>query len=152
MSRVQRTRFGFGVKGACVLLVLAGCRGKAVERPVPTMYPVKGKVAVSDGQLPPAGSIIEFCPTKGNAEFRAQGTLAADGSFELTTVAYDRKLPGAAEGPYQVTIYMSVNNAPAPPIEVQEPCTIAPKENDITVKVSASVIGPLLKAGAGKRR
>jgi hypothetical protein len=152
MSRIQRTRLGLGVKGACVLLVLVGCRGKVVERPVPTMYPVKGKLAVSDGKLPPAGSIIEFCPTEGNAEFRAQGTLAADGSFELTTVAYDRKLPGATEGPYRVTIYMSVNNAPAPPIEVQEPCTIAPKENDVTVKVGGGIIGPILSRGAGKRR
>jgi hypothetical protein len=133
MSKTGRCKVCCSVTGTLALLVLAasmGCHRK-VERPAVKTYPVTGKVVSSRGKLPPAGTLIQFQPD--DAELVASGLLEADGSFSLTTLYFEKKLPGAAEGSYHVTLLQSIDHRPGPQIELKQTCRIGPQENQLTI-------------------
>jgi len=96
MKALQVLHFGVGV----LLLSLAACgEGDPVGRRVP----VKGQVTV-DGKTPDHGSVA-FWPdaAKGNAsKFECVGSIAADGSYTIST----RGKAGAPPGAYKVTLVM----------------------------------------------
>jgi hypothetical protein len=137
MLNIHPIRSGTRSRQAFVLLVLAGlggCRGK-VERPMPKLYPVMGKVVVSQGQLPPEGTVIQFMPS--NAELMAQGFTDAGGNFVLATVFNEKKLPGAAEGSCRVAVVPPIrqDRTGGDPIVLKESYKVEPQENRITVKL-----------------
>lgn len=92
---------GFAFVGS---VLLAGCgetAGVPDAKPDAPLHPVKGKVAgVGTGSL--GGSKIHFIPAQlGSGAREAIGELAADGSFELTTVTNG---DGVAEGNYKIRL------------------------------------------------
>jgi len=108
----RRRRRVWGLLGAgLTIALLAGCdRGPAVAQ-------VSGKVVYKNGAAPKAGvSVIHFEPLKDTtAEIRqaAGGSIAADGSFELST---RKPGDGVYLGKYAVTF--TVWKAPRDPVSL----------------------------------
>ena len=130
MLKIHLTILRPGALGTLVLLVvcgLSGCHRKA-QWPIPKTYPVTGKVVVSQGQIP-VGATIEFRPK--NVELAADGLIAADGSFSLTILFHEQRLPGATEGLHQVLVRQHLGDT----IVLNESYTIEPKENHFIVKL-----------------
>jgi hypothetical protein len=86
-----------GIASACTvsLLLLPGCT--TTEKPI---VKVEGKVKLSDGTPPPAGTKLLFNPTEGRVG-TASATTDADGSFTLTHVTGST---GAEVGKYTVQL------------------------------------------------
>jgi hypothetical protein len=139
MKKIGRCICTFALPATLALVVLAvafGCHRK-VERPTVKTYPVNGKVTSSRGKIPPAGTLIQFQQQK--AELSASGLLESDGTFSLTTLYYEKKLPGAAEGTYRVTLLQTVNNGPGPQYDLKATYTVEPKENNLSVNMDDAV-------------
>lgn len=115
---------------------LTGCTKTPLGPPPPVTFPVTGKVVAKPGQQI-AGGVIEFSPASGAAR-AASGELQADGTFTLSTFAEGKRVPGAMEGTYQVTVI-----PPIPPdqkVEITtlpEPHTVKPGENNFMIDLSA---------------
>jgi hypothetical protein len=139
MLKIVRCICIFALPATLASIVLAASLGchKKVERPTVKTYPVNGKVASSKGKVPQAGTLIQFRAQK--AELSASGLLESDGSFSLTTLYYEKKLPGAAEGVYRVTLLETVNGGPGPQYELKANYTVEPKENNLTVNFDDAV-------------
>jgi hypothetical protein len=78
----------------------AGC-GRAPEN-LPATCEVTGTVLAADGK-PMSGGLIEFRSRTQNT-LPATGRIGADGTFALTTMVDQKKLPGAVAGSHQVTV------------------------------------------------
>ena len=117
------------------LLGLSGCN-KMPTRPTIKTYPVTGKVVAPPGRLP-QGSNIVFEPADANKI--AQAIIADDGSFSLSTVFYETKLPGAVEGEHRVTINLAITADGAEgggtSIDLPKPYKVEPKDNHFTIKI-----------------
>jgi hypothetical protein len=88
---------GSGVRALALLSAcLAGCGGSA------PVYPVKGKVVLSDGR-PLAGGAIQFIPKPGG--MLAYGQIKPDGTFSLRSLDHRE---GAQAGEYKVRIEPSL--------------------------------------------
>ncbi|MEO2047555.1 MAG: hypothetical protein ABGX16_13395 [Pirellulales bacterium] len=87
--------------GAIFLAAFVGC-GKANP-----YLPVTGVVKFDDGTVPKGDiSSITFQPTSGGLDSKgAQGTIEADGSFQLHS---ERPGDGAKPGSYAVTVHIMV--------------------------------------------
>jgi hypothetical protein len=128
-------RFALMALGALVLA--AGCSGGAK---VPKTYPVSGKVLQADGK-PMTGGVVQFVP-KNNLDVTTSGEIQADGSFTLSTVAENKKVTGATEGPHTVTVLPPVQSqkseqGSAPPaILIPEAYTVkSDGENNFTINI-----------------
>jgi hypothetical protein len=96
-----------GCRRAIALLLLLGAAGCG-----PRLYPVSGKVTLSDGQPLTKGLVI-FEGKEGDKLISARGDIQPDGSFRLGT---HRPGDGAPPGKYQVLISPRANvDAPDPP-------------------------------------
>ncbi|HEV3022702.1 MAG TPA: hypothetical protein VGX76_09540 [Pirellulales bacterium] len=111
--RVATLAHSFGLAVA-VSGSLGGCSkaGHKVDRK--PVYPVHGKLLVNDAPAP--GALVVLHPLNEQAlSERPRGSVADDGSFELTT--YDGK-DGAPAGEYSVTVEWRVpvdqGNGPVP--------------------------------------
>jgi len=81
---------------SCSLLALAaGCT--STNKPI---VPVEGKLKLSDGKPPPAGTKLMFNPAEGRTG-TASATTEADGSFKLIHVSGSK---GAEVGKYSVQL------------------------------------------------
>ncbi len=89
---------GLGYLLAVVLL--AGC-GESGPVP-PRTIPVKGRVVYPDG-TPLKGGLVAFTNTA-DASLSPFGDIGPSGEFTLRTIFGSKKLTGAPEGTYQVTI------------------------------------------------
>jgi hypothetical protein len=89
------------------LMLLAGCGPRR-----PTTAPVQGKITVG-GKIVPSGKIT-FHPAEGR---NAIGTIAADGTYTLTT--FDRD-DGALLGKHKVTIEATKITGPTAPKSLAE--------------------------------
>jgi hypothetical protein len=81
------------------LMAVVGCGGSETSLPSATTYEVKGQVLLPDGTPLPGGRIL-FVP-QGDSALVAQGAVAQDGSFTLTTL---KPGDGAVPGTYRVRI------------------------------------------------
>jgi hypothetical protein len=97
--------------GFALVLFALGCGGTG-----PRMVPVEGTVAFADGSSVEAlkGYTVEFerAESIGGKSVSAVGTLAADGSFRLTTT---RPNDGAYEGTYRVVVGPPATTGDGPP-------------------------------------
>ena len=90
---------------AVAVLLLVTLASAACQRagPVPpATHPVSGK-AVGQGGASLAGGVVQF-QSQQDSQLIALGDIQADGSFTLYTPFHGRQLPGAVEGPQQVTV------------------------------------------------
>jgi hypothetical protein len=126
-------RLRFWLLAFVVVTVGCGSRGSTD----PKTYAVTGTVQYQNGS-PFPGGLIEFRSTTqaGNA----LGNIAADGSFSLHTLHNRKRLVGAAEGTYQVTITprmgqdQTTSGVPIP-IELQDTFTVKPEANKFTITI-----------------
>lgn len=120
---------------AIALLLAVGLLGchRRVEKTPPETYPVSGKLVTTRGQLPPAGSTIQFQPE--NVNWTANGRIEADGSFTLSVPFNQKRLPGATQGPHSVTVFPIFEHRRGNPISIQERCVVEPKDNRFTVSL-----------------
>ena len=101
---------------------------------MPQTYPVTGKVVMSQGQVPPAGAMIQFVPN--DMELTASGRIEADGRFTLSMLYKGQTLAGATAGPHHVTVLGSrPKSIELLRMDVKESYTVEPKENYFVVKL-----------------
>ena len=103
-------------------------------KPLPKVYPVKGKVLLANGE-PVSGGIITFHP-KTNLGAEASGEIGPDGSFQLTTIV---KNDGALPGSYTVSVdpYFKGGRPSKVPANRVPPKFEAPETSDLTAGVKA---------------
>jgi hypothetical protein len=108
----------------------------------PRTYPVRGKLVFADGE-PVQTGLVEFRETASGTS--ARGTVAADGSFTLTTFAPD---DGALPGTHQVTVHqLMLSDQVANPAEHRHGRPVPPRygslnESPLTAAVAATDEGP----------
>jgi hypothetical protein len=89
------------IRFALILLMpLLGCHGSA--KPLPTTYPVHGKVTCQDGR-PVADALVQFRP-KSESRVITSAVTASDGAYTLVTKREGLKADGAVAGPNQVIV------------------------------------------------
>jgi len=124
------------IRLALLLAALVACPGcaKAPSVPLPTTYPVTGKVFFEGGQ-PATGGSVQFRSTT-DSSISALGEIGPDGSFSLTTHLDGNKLPGTIEGPHEVTVIPAMSEEQMEiPVVLQEPCTVGPGDNEFILEV-----------------
>jgi hypothetical protein len=124
---------------ACGLLLLlaalAGC-GAAGPEP-PKTYPVTGTVWLKKGQ-PAQGGLVELQPTTAAGQHTTNGHIGADGAFTVMTLAGNKKLEGAPEGQYRVTVTLtSQDQQNTASYQLPEPFTVkADGKNELVIDLS----------------
>lgn len=115
-------------------LCFAACSAKQVSTQVET-FPVKGKVVRSTGQ-PPGEGLLELSSADGSGKV-ASSPLAADGTFELTTLLADgTRLPGAEPGEYRAMYVPKMSAAQTElPEQIAGTVRIEPQANDIELRL-----------------
>lgn len=130
----------------CLLLCLAtGC---GPEQPAfDTLHPVTGKITYGGQQ--PQGGVLQLKPLMDTNEFMINAIVAADGSFELTTVrATDtrgERRQGVPAGEYHVTFIPPLVDQTVsfePPVTLPKTVTIEPKANVLTLDVPKPKTNP----------
>jgi hypothetical protein len=118
------------------LIGLAGCGESG-----PKIYPVRGQVVVTDGDVKQlAGCNIDF-QQEGNSKVWGYGLIEEDGRFALGIRHEGKRLSGVPEGTYQVRIQGSEDNPPRVHKRYQGYATSGlsfqvPTEGDLTLTVS----------------
>jgi hypothetical protein len=88
----------------CVLLAttsLVGCADR--KGPLPTTYPVHGKVTYNGG-LPVANALVQFHP-KSEPRVSTSAVTGSDGAYSLLTKRDGLKVEGAVAGANRVTVF-----------------------------------------------
>jgi hypothetical protein len=97
-----RTGLVMAMLSALWLASQAGCGGAKVKT-----HPVQGKVELKGGDVAILqGSHVELLAQEGEAEKRASGVIAADGTFSLKTLHEGEVVAGAPEGQYKARIIL----------------------------------------------
>lgn len=134
-STISIQPIGRSVLALFVVILASGC---STEPPVnlPATFPVVGKVLFADGQPLPGGA-VQFQSTT-DTKTTALGEIAADGSFTLTLYEEGQKLPGTIVGPHRVTVIPPMDDSQtAVPLELPEPFTVEPRENEFTITLGS---------------
>jgi hypothetical protein len=119
-----------------LVICLAGC-GKRPP-PLPTTYPVHGRVTYQDG-TPLCGGLVQFFP-QADLSVTTNATIASDGTYSLTTMRNGLRAEGAGAGPNHVIVIAppSTNaNQKGVLLTVSpDPCNVEPRDNkfDLTVE------------------
>ena len=129
--------------GLTVLVAASGCgRGDRVD-----VYPVKGRITFNGRPMVGGGSIA-FLPTGDQKGKAAGGTIAADGTYELTT--YEEG-DGSMVGDFRVIINQTVVDEPETDLNsdaggskgAAEPVVLVPKKDRIPFIYSDPANTPL---------
>jgi hypothetical protein len=129
MPRINPHAFRSGLPAALLpFFFAAGCQ----PADMPATFPVSGSVAYVDGQ-PMKGGTIQLAPTGNDPSLLLTGTIDDNGQFTLFTLKGKRKVPGAVEGQYEVTILpqQGDDHQSVPPVTLPEACTIKPGESTL---------------------
>jgi hypothetical protein len=122
---------------AILLIVLnatGGCR-RNDEEGLQT-YKVEGRVVHKGGQ-PFTGGLVEF--QTNDASQTAIGEIQSDGSFALRTLREQKRVPGAAQGDYRVTVIPPMaEDQSGQPITLPRRYRIEPKDNYFTLEITPS--------------
>src|SRR5262245_17379831 len=116
---------------AAVSLALgAGCRSD----PAVKTYPATGRVVVKGGGSL-AGGVVEFQSLTDSGRMTS-GKVEKDGSFTLSTLIDGKRVPGAVEGPYRVTVIPPMGeDQTAEPISLPQTRTVEARDNSFTLEV-----------------
>jgi hypothetical protein len=110
----------------------AGCGRKA--QPLPSTYPVRGKVVFRQGGAMAGGTIC--FQSQAEPDVSAAGEIGPDGSFEITSFVAGNRAAGAAAGKHRVLVVPAVvdqsQSAPSIPPQMVE---VSPGENDVTITI-----------------
>jgi len=120
-----------GFLGTILLAALVGCTSKSP--PLPTLYPVKGRVVNSGA--PVKGGIVKLSPVDNPFPYVIDGKVNDAGQFELSTDRDARRIPGVPEGKYRATYSqggMEFGKGEGP-IMFAQIVEIGPKPNDIVL-------------------
>lgn len=97
----------------CVLLAAAsliGCGDR--KEPLPTTYPVHGKVTYKGGR-PVANALVQFHP-KSEPRVSSSAVTRSDGAYSLVTKRDGLKVDGAVAGSNRVTVFYTGDNGASP--------------------------------------
>ncbi|MBY0514206.1 MAG: hypothetical protein K2P78_09890 [Gemmataceae bacterium] len=119
--------------------LLAGCGGGKDQPPFSDLHPVKG-VVMRNGQ-PVKGGAVRFNPDPDRPGFLINSDVAADGTFNLSTVrttdSQGERKPGAPAGNYKVTFIPPLGDQTAggqvSAIDLPGTVTVEAKENNLTI-------------------
>jgi hypothetical protein len=98
----QPSRAAAPIAAALAFFVITGCGGSGAK-----VYPVRGKVVLADGDVKLLEESYVELAMDGNPAVRADGTIKADGRFELQITQAGRILPGAEAGTYRARIVLA---------------------------------------------
>lgn len=117
------------------LATVVGCSSE--ERPAPQMYAVSGTVVDHLGQ-PVKDGAIDFGSVD-SPGINAVVDVKPDGSFVLSTLFDQRRIPGTVAGKHTVVyIPRQINPEKDVPIALPDPVTVEPKDdNVITIRLPA---------------
>jgi hypothetical protein len=87
---------------ALALLAVAGCGGHG-----PKVYPVRGKVVLTDGDVKLLEESYVELAMDGNPGARVDGTIGPDGKFDLQITQAGNILKGAEAGTYRARIVLA---------------------------------------------
>lgn len=109
------------------LLLALGCTKGA---DLPPTHSVKGKVVYTDGR-PMSGGSIRFVSSPPDPLLTVAGVIDNDGNFTLSTIKGKKKVAGAVEGRYRVTIIPPQvdHHQPVAPIKLSGGYTVKAGEN-----------------------
>jgi hypothetical protein len=112
------------------VILTSGCTNNA-SAPPPT-FSVTGKVFDAN-EKPLTGGIIQFISQE-NPTLNMSAMIAADGTYELTTIHGNENLPGAIAGKCQVLVTPPFSGGEVPQtITLPEPVTVGPRINAIDI-------------------
>jgi hypothetical protein len=122
---------------ALVLGLAVGC-GSSNQRALPQTYPVTGTVVVQGGK-PFTGGTVQFASPTTVTE-TVSGDIQSDGTFTLSTFNEKKKVAGAPEGEYTVTIIplQGADQSSLPPYTLPGRYKVEAKENVFILQVPAS--------------
>ncbi len=117
------------------LALIAGCSKKGADK-LPDLHPVKGKL--TKGGAAVGKGFVRFDP-ESNQNYMVQGSVDANGAFELETIRDGKTSKGAPAGTYKVfyTAEMVGSQVETTAIETARTYTIEAKPNDLTIDLLA---------------
>lgn len=101
-SRLQTPRRHASAVLFLLLALVAGCGPS-----LPTTYPVKGRIELTDGDVADLADANIEVIQETDKSARASGTIAADGSFELESLHSGVLVRGALAGDYLARIVLT---------------------------------------------
>lgn len=116
-----------------VTVCLMGCGSRV--KPLPTTYPVHGRVVYKDGS-PTSGGIVQFRPvTESSVSTTAE--IGEDGTYSLVTTRDGLRAEGAVAGANHVSVVVVLpgKHGGSSSANYRTPYTVAPKENSIDLTV-----------------
>lgn len=120
-----------------VCVAVAGC-SRRPDVPLPTTYPVTGRVVTGTGE-PVRGGAIQFQSTK-DSKATAICEIQPDGTFSLS-YPYEparKRLPGTIAGPHKVTIIPAMSESQtAVQTDLPQTYTVEPRENHFTITLDS---------------
>jgi hypothetical protein len=126
-------RFVASVAILTFALTLVACTPNHGE-PVPETQKVEGKVTYKDGRSFTEGGAIEFRHAEKEGVF-ARGDIDKSGTFKLHTMTAQKKVPGAVEGTYTITIIPPAADQNIKLIELKKKYNVTKGDNNLTVVV-----------------
>lgn len=121
--------------GFLVIVLALGCNDNKPKGDLPPLHPAKGRLV--RGTLPSGAGEVRFQTDDGSTELLINSEVAADGSFEITTMhaISMKKGKGAPAGSYKVTFQPALGNSnmPSAPVVLQKPVKVVAGENDLII-------------------
>ena len=109
--RILSGLFLAGLAGSLVV----GCTRTDNNPPAPPLFPAKGIVVDKNGKPYTSGGEIRFGnPAK--PELTTNGAIDPEGRFSLGTIVGNKRLDGATEGEFKVTITGQSKDQSQPPV------------------------------------
>ncbi len=115
-----------------ILVPLVGCNQKT-EPPLTTQK-VGGMVVYKNGKPFADGGTIEFRHQAKTGVTSISG-IDANGTFSLYSITAQRKVSGAEEGSYEVTITPNSNDQNVRPILLKKKYEVVSGTNDLTIQI-----------------
>lgn len=117
---------------ACFLALLTSCNSQ--REPPPATTKAEGVVLDAKGKPYTGGGAIEFRHTAKDG-VRSNSEIKPDGTFLLHTITSQQRVPGAQEGPHEVTIIPASPDQSIKPFVLRKNYTIAPGDNYLKIQL-----------------
>lgn len=129
-------RIAFRRPRVAALALLAAVACSPTRPTTPQLYPVTGRVEYADGQPVPDGTVE--LRSLSDTSLTTNGFLKEDGSFTIETLAGNERVPGAAEGKYEVTVIPpQSDDQNVVPETLPAPVVVEARENTLPIRLRA---------------